>query len=132
MKVTINENEYGLQWGLGALEIYQEAMEDSLGVSLGIEEALDLAVMKNRDQMKALVQLALAGMRNYAEVNDLPFDLNYRKVQAWASEAEQKEWDAVIEDFTKSRFFGRTIAEALSGNTTEETPKVKKKSVSVK
>jgi hypothetical protein len=131
MKVTINENEYGLQWGLGALEIYQEAMEASLGVSLGMEEALDLAVMKNRDQTKALVNLALAGMRNYAEVNDLSFDLTYRKLQAWASEAEQKEWDAVIEDFTKSKFFGRTISEVLGG-TTEDTSKTKKKSASAK
>lgn len=131
MKVTINENEYGLQWGLGALEIYQEAMESSLGVSLGMEEALDLAVMKNRDQTKALVNLALAGMRNYAEVNDLSFDLTYRKLQAWASEAEQKEWDAVIEDFTKSKFFGRTISEVLGG-TTESTSTTKKKSASAK
>lgn len=130
MKVTINENEYGLQWGLGALEIYQEAMESSLGVSLGMEEALDLAVMKNRDQTKALVHLALAGMRNYAEVNDLSFDLNYRKLQAWASEAEQKEWDAVIEDFTKSKFFGRTISEVLGGTT--ESTSTKKKSASAK
>lgn len=113
MKVTISEKEYGLQWGLGAIEIYTEAMEIATGTSLGMEEALDLAIMKNKDQFKALINLALAGFQNYAEINDLSFDLNYRKLQAWVSDADQAEWDAVIDDFKKSRFLGRTVEEAL-------------------
>lgn len=129
MKVTINENEYGLQWGLGAIEIYTEAMERATGLSLGMEEALDLAIMKNKDQFKALINLALAGFQNYAEVNELFFDLTYRKVQAWVSDAPQEEWDAVIDDFKKSKFLGRSIEEALGmAPVAEGAGKPKKKS----
>lgn len=129
MKVTINEKEYGLQWGLGAIEIYTEAMEIATGTSLGMEEALDLAIMKNKDQFKALINLALAGFQNYAEINDLSFDLNYRKLQAWVSDADQAEWDAVIDNFKKSRFLGRTVEEALGMlPVAEGAGKAKKKS----
>jgi hypothetical protein len=133
MKVTINSKEYGLSWGLGALEIYCEAMDEVTGDSLTIDEAVDLITMPGKFQQKALVNLALAALQNYCEINDLSFDLTYRKLQAWISDLPQTEWDAVIKDFINSRYLGRTIAECYGWElpTEEVTPKKKVKTKSV-
>lgn len=126
MKVTINEKEYGLHWGMGAIEIYCDAMETDLAT------ALDLLAMPNKDQNKATVNLFLAALQNYAEINDLQFDLNYRKLQAWLDEADPNTVSTIVTDFNKSKYLGRTMYEHFGVEDPDNAVQSKKKSPSGK
>lgn len=104
MKVTINDKEYGLQWGLGCLEIYCDKMDCGI-------DGLDLAFMPNKEREKAIVTLIHAALQNYAELYELDFTLTIRQLQAWIDEAPQEQFEAVMDDFKASKYFGKTIAE---------------------
>lgn len=125
MKLTINDKEYGLQWGMGAIEIYCDSMNCDI-------EGIDMVTTQGRNQPKAIVTLILAALQNYAELNNEPFNINYRQLQFWLSEAKQETFKEIMEDFKASKYFGRTIAEYLFGETPDPTPTIKKKSRSVK
>lgn len=126
MQITINDKKYHLNWGLGAIEIYCDTLDcDIDGLSyLGDNTNL---VRKS----KAITTLFLAGVQNACELGNKDFDVTYRQMQNWISEAEQKTFDSVFEDFMKSRYFGKTVSEHIFGVVPVEEP-TKKKSRSVK
>lgn len=104
MKVNINDKDYGLQWGLGCLEIYCDRMDCDIS-------GLDLAFIPNKEREKAMVMLIYAAMQNYAELHEIDFTLTIRQLQAWIDEAPQEICNAIWDDFKMSKYFGKTIAE---------------------
>lgn len=100
-----NQN-YPLQWGLGAVEIYGELMGG------GIEQ-LDLLLMPNNRNTKAIVSMIFAGAKNYAETEDLEFDLTYRKVQAALDSSHGNSVTEIIDDFLRSKYIDQTWLEML-------------------
>ncbi len=127
MKLTINGIEYGLQWGMGAIEIYCDKMNCDIG-------GLDAAIMSDRviDKLKAINTLTLAAIQNWCELNDVDFNLNYREFQNWISDQPQDTGNKIIEDWKATKFMGRTIAEHYFGEIPPETDLKKKKRPSAK
>lgn len=126
MKITINDKEYGLQWGMGAIEIYCDKMNCDM-------DGLDKITSPGRDQIKAIVTLILSGLTNYSEINETALDVSYKQLQVWLDEAPQDQYRAILEDWKASKYFGRTISEYLFGTAPETTDvAVKKKSRSAR
>ncbi|HVW99720.1 MAG TPA: hypothetical protein VHA52_04640 [Candidatus Babeliaceae bacterium] len=123
MKIVINDTDYGLQWGMGALEIYCDAMGCDI-------DGLDKVFLVNKEQNKAIVSLILAAVQNYSELKDEPLTLSVRQLQAWLDE-DAKNLPEVLDDFKNSKYLGRTISEYLLGEEPGEVS-IKKKSRSVK
>lgn len=122
MKLTINGKEYGLQWGMGALEIYM----DTMGFT-AVADALDTVMMPNKDQDRATLNLFMGALQNYAEINELPFDLTYRKLQAWLDESDEGTVQAISKDFFQSKYLGRTMYDHFGIVETPSTEPEKKK-----
>lgn len=122
MKITIKGNEYGLQWGMGAIELYCDAMDCEI-------EGLDKVYMPNREQGKALTNLILAGLKNHAELNNEDMPVTYRELQAWIDDTEQDTFKAVMDDWNKSKYLGKTISSYLIGEPEEGSAKKKSRSV---
>lgn len=125
MNLTINNKEYGLQWGMGAIELYCDAMNCDI-------DGIDMVTTVCREQPKAIVTLILSALRNYAELHNQTLDVSYRQLQVWLDESEQKTFNEIMENFKNSKYFGKTIAEYLFGQVADPTPSLKKKSRSVK
>lgn len=130
MKIEINGKEYGLQWGLGAVEIYC----DNMGCDVdGLDKAI--ASEKQIERQKAITTLILAAIQNECELNGQPFDINYRQLQKWLTDAPQDTFNNIIEDWKKSMYYGKTIGEWYFGEVSTETSQPaqkKRKSASVK
>lgn len=129
MTITINDREYGLQWGLGAIELFCDQMNcdvDDIDLAVGSAKAIE--------RMKAICVLTTCAMQNWCELNGLPFDLTYRQFQVWITEQPQETANNIIEDWKKSMYFGKTIGEHLFGGVaiTETTAKKNKKPASAK
>lgn len=125
MKVVINGVEYGLEWGLGALEL----ASDELDVSQDM--IIDSLMLKSKEQQKTVVNLVLAAIRFWGlcQTPAVTVDLNYWQLLKFASDAPQKVWDDIINDFLHSKIHGQTILEAIGvAPITEEQPVAKKKS----
>lgn len=122
MKLTINGKEYGLQWGLGAIEIYCDTMNCDIA-------GLDQAIVSERliDKLKAINTLTLAAIQNWCELKDIDFDLNYRSFQSWVSEQPQEIANQIIDDWKASKYLGKTIGEYYFGELPPETTTKKKK-----
>lgn len=128
MKLTINGKEYGLHWGLGAIEIYCDTMNCDI-------DGLDKAIISERviDKLKAINNLTLAAIQNWCELKEIDFDLTYRGFQSWLSEQSQSIADNIIADWKQSNIAGKTVAEYYFGELPPETtPKKKKQLPSVK
>lgn len=124
MKITINNNEHGLQWGMGAIEIFCDTLECDIPELF--EKISDPGINGN----KAVTVLLLAGLQNYAELHDEPFMVSYRQVQAWIDETG--DLAKVLADFSNSNYLGKTVASYFMPATEAEiAPVVKKKSRSV-
>lgn len=108
MKITINEKEYELQWGMGALEIYCDNMLCDI-------EGLNLVLEKNREQNRAVITLILAAIQNGLELQNPPqeLDVNARQVQKFLDDAPETTFPAIMSDFMKSKYFGTTIEEYI-------------------
>src|SRR5258708_7800241 len=112
MKLTINGKEYGLQWGLGAIELYLDKMDCDL-------TGLELITTLNKYQPKAILTLVLSALQNYADIHNTPMDVTYSQLQVWTDDVPQKDFDAIIDDWKASKYFGKTIAEHLFGGADE-------------
>lgn len=129
MTIKINGKEYGLQWGLGAIELYCDQMNcdvDDLELAIGSPKSID--------RTKAICLLTTCAIQNWCELNGVTFDITYRKFQDWLTEQPQETANNIIEDWKKSMYFGKTIGEHLFGEvaTNGEQPKKKLKQASVK
>ena len=118
MNITINGNEYQLQWGMGAIELYCEKMDcDIDGLSL-IDNA-----PSQKESAKAIVTLVLSAIQNGCELAGNPFAVTYRQLQAAFDEMPQDEFKLILDDFTKSKYLGKTILEHLSASVVESDKK---------
>lgn len=110
MNITINDKEYPLSWGLGAIEIYCDAMGcDIDGLSM-VEDTSRPVVMQ-----KALVTLVQAALKNAQEIEGKTLDLSYRQLQNYLSEVDQNVFKSILDDFVKSRYMGKTVGEYIFG-----------------
>lgn len=130
MKITIKDREYGLSWGLGAIELYCDRMNcdiDDLELAIGSSKSID--------RTKAICNLTICAMQNWAELHEIEFNISYREFQEWLNIQPQDTANNIIEDWKKSMYFGKTIGEHLFGEIAEATPvgkPNKKKQPSVK
>lgn len=129
MQITINDNEYPLQWGMGALEIYCDIMGcdlDGLGMVDDASQPLQM--------QKAIVTLIFASIKNGCDVNDQPCLLTSAKLRVYLDELPQDKFKAIMDDFTNSKYLGKTLREHLFGplQTEEVIKKKPSRSPSVK
>lgn len=123
MKLLINNKEYGLQWGMGCFEIFQDTMDCGM-------DGLDLAWMKNRDQNKYFCNLVYAAMKCYAKMPNHPeLDVSYVELQIAIDEGDQSVLTEIEKDFLLSKYQGRTMADYLGVEYDEGTKGFKKKSI---
>lgn len=127
MKIIINSKAYDLEWGLGAIELYCDALDCDIDGLSYIGDNTDL-----KRKQKAITILILSAIQNGCELVGESFDVSYRQMQKWISDAEEKVFDAVLEDFMKSLYFGKTVSEHIFGIATVTEEVVKKKSRSAK
>lgn len=122
MKININGNEYGLCWGIGAIEIYCDTMNCDI-------DGLDKAVISEKEieKLKAINILVLSAIQNWCELNDVEFDLTYRKFQQWLSDAPQQTANSIMNDWKASKYMGKTIGEYYFGELPEPIEPIKKK-----
>lgn len=121
MKLKINQKEYGLQWGMGAIEIFCDTMDCDID---GLEKAITSE--KSIDKLKAINNLSLAAIQNWCELNNVDFDLSYRQFQNWLSDQPQETGNSIIENWKASKIAGKTIAEYYFGELPPDTD-IKKK-----
>lgn len=113
---------------MGAIEMYCDAMDCDIDGLSYIGDNSNLV-----RKQKALTILILSGIQNGCELAEIPFDITYRQLQQWLSDVEQNIFNEILDNFMKSRYFGKTVSEHIFGIepiATEEP--VKKKSRSVK
>lgn len=129
MKLKIKGKEYQLEWGMRAIEIYCDNMDcdiDDIDTHLGSNKLID--------QMRAINNLTLAAIQNGCE-NSLPkidFDVTYNDFLSFLDNNPQDTSTKIIEDWKKSYFFGKTVAEHFFGEVEVTETKNKKKTASEK
>jgi hypothetical protein len=130
MKITINEKEYGLVWGLAAIDRYCTM------IGLEVEPAFDL-VFKGQGikQSVALAKFVSCAVESYSLLNHTDNDVSYEQILAEFDTQGIKLIQAILSDFLQSKLLGQTVSEFL-GLVVEETNKVpgktKKKQEQVK
>lgn len=108
MKLEINGKEYPLQWGMGALEMFCDALDCEIG-------DIDKAFTDGKQQSKYLTTLILAALKNGAEAESYydEIGVNYRQLQKFIDEAPDGTLADILEDFKRSKYFGKTMASYL-------------------
>jgi hypothetical protein len=131
MNLEINGKKYPLEWGMGAIEAYCDMLDCDI-------TDIDIHLMSDKliTKIKAMNNLTLCAIKNGCENSEpkVDFDINYHSLQVWMERQPQYVADAIITDWKKSYYFGKTIAEYFFGEIPEEELKVssKKKQASVK
>ena len=122
MILTVKSKSYPLVWGMGAFEIFCDAMSCDL-------EDIDKALNPNREQNRYLVNLILAAMKNGAELESAyePFDVSYKELQLFLDNAPDTTLPEIMVDFKASKYLGKTIAEYLYDEVAETDVKDKGK-----
>lgn len=134
MNLKINNIEYPLQFGIGAVEIYCDKMD------CDVEDIdIHIASVKMIDQLKAINNLTLAALQNGCEIAGIAFDITYRQFQQWLDEQPQETAKLIIDEWKKSSTLGVKVSEYYFNEVLDEEEKtpakksvVKKKSQSVK
>jgi len=122
MTITVNEKEYPLQWGMGALEIYCDLMECDLdGLGMIDDQAHPLQMQK------ALVALIYSAIKNGCDVNDTDCDVTMAKLRVAIDEMPQEQFTAYMDDFANSRYLGKSVRDHLYGSLTPATTQKKTK-----
>lgn len=130
MKITINEKEYGLVWGLAAIDRYCTMID------MEVEPAFDL-VFKGQGikQSVALAKFVSCAVESYSLLNHTDADVSYEQILAEFDNQGIKLIQGILSDFLQSKLLGQTVSEFL-GLVVEETNKVpgktKKKQTPVK
>lgn len=122
MKLQIGSKEVGLVWGIGAIEIYC----DKMGCDV---DGLDKAITSDKEieRQKALTTLILAAIQNWSELpGGSEFTTTYRQLQQYLSEITTEKYQEILQDWKKSKYFGKTIGEYYFGEIPEATTSKKK------
>lgn len=122
MRITVNNNDYLLQWGMGAILQYCDDMDCDL-------EGLDWVMSNSVQGQKALLCLVMAAIKNGCKFEGKTCDINESHLMAAVDEMPQEQWDGILNDFVDSKYQGKTIRERLYGAipAAEEPEKGKKK-----
>lgn len=122
MNLTINEKEYPLQWGMGAIEMFCDTLDCEI-------TDIDKALFPGKEQIKYLTTLIHCALKNGAEKESVydDFEISYRQLQKFLDEAPQETMTDIINDFKKSKYFGKTIANYLFGEMDESEEEAGKK-----
>jgi len=130
MTITINEQDYGIYWGLNTIDRFCDM------VDMEMTEAFTL-LMKADSGLKGTIVLAkfiTCAIDTFALINDLPVPaIPYQKIIVEIDKKGADFTTPIVADFFKSYLYGKSVAE-LMGIVLEETNKTetKKKSVSRK
>jgi len=128
MKLTINEREYNLVWGLPAISQFCE----NVGHADDLEKAFDIAFPVNDSDykilktVKARLELIYAAIQVGCELAKEDCDLSILELQAFVDTADQGTLNNVFEDFFKSKYMGKSIEEYLFESVKEEDAPKKK------
>lgn len=112
MNLKINGKTYPLEWGTLAYEIYCDKLDCDLA-----DMNNHLATEKIIDRTRAITNLTLAAIENGCDSNSVEFDLTYRDLVKWMDMQPQEIAHAIVEDWKKSYYFGKTVAEYFFGET---------------
>jgi hypothetical protein len=130
MKITINETEYGIYWGLNTIDRFCDM------VDMDMTSAITLLMQKDSG-IKGTVVLAkfiTCAVDTDAIINDLSAPaIPYQKIIVEIDKKGADFTTPIVADFFNSYLYGKSVAE-LMGVVLEETNKTgaKKKSVSRK
>ena len=121
MKFNIGGKERGVQFGMGAIQIYCDEMDCDV-------EGLN-HIMGGKKQFKAISAIIYAGLSNYCGLNDEMVDFDALKVSSWIDELPQEDYNSIMEHFKLSKVFGKSIQDHFNAvNDLEDEPvKGKKK-----
>lgn len=131
MKIKINENEYGLHWGMPALGDMCEILD------ISIETCIELIVGGGEHtafkRAHASAVAILCAMRHYARLNRLEVpDVTIYEVENYCDVSPREEFNLIREDFSNSMINGRLVSDVLGLTTAPIQKEVKKKSQSTK
>ena len=116
MQVIIKDKEYGLHWGLGAVEISAEIFDlnpDTLLFNSIIFEIENEEVNFNKPVMVDN-RLVFGAILNYCDQNDITFDLTYTKFRNAYNDFDLEVHEQLVNDFKKSKYVGKIVEELLN------------------
>jgi len=125
MNLEIKGNKYPLVWGMGAIEEYCDMLDCDI-TDIDAHLTSDKVITK----IKAMNSLTFCALKNGCENNypKIDFDITMHDLRVWLDVQPQEIANSIIEDWKKSYYFGKTIAEYFFG----EIPEDKDKRVSKK
>jgi hypothetical protein len=123
MKIKINDKEYGLNWGFGAIRIACDLLD--CDYEKMIEMVLGVGDYKVLERSKAISTFILAAIQNYANINNTDSDVSFYQVEAWRDTLEPGDQIKLNEDILKSHIMGKTYGSYL-GISTDATASKKK------
>lgn len=130
MQFKIKNQELGLNWGLTTVIRYCEAV----GMDYDLEGAMDIAIPPQGSTtpflktIQFLSKLILAAAQEWGEENGVAVDLTEKDVLKHIN-AEGHDFIAeVIDDYTKSIFMGKALADIVSAPSKEKGGAAPKKS----
>lgn len=130
MKIKLNDKEYGLHWGMGAIRLFCDAT--GYEFEKGVECVCGFGEYNVLDRTKAIVTMLLSAIQNYANIhNEDASGVTFYQLEAYRDATSQKEFQLIMDDFTGSMLNGRTMAESL-GIATPETAQKKSPKASTK
>ena len=114
MTIKINdkgqEKEYGLTWGIAAIDRY------CVAVGLEMEPALDI-LFQNTDVLRqtiALSKFVSCAIDSYAALNNTEGNVSYERVLNEFDNQGPALVAAVLDDFFKSKLMGQNVADVLN------------------
>lgn len=130
MKISINDKEYGLHWGFGAIRLFCDKMECEY------EPAMDM-ILGGGDytilqRTKALSTMILCAIENYANIHNTDADVTFQQVEAFRDDTPKAEFQKVLDNFMDANIMGSTYRAYLGISTEPATTASKKKSPSQK
>lgn len=114
MKINFGGKDRGFQWGIGCIRRYCELVGGDIE-TMELLDSPDVLI-----KLDANVKLLLASMTTHCRLNDEVIDFDYDNVEAWLSEAPQKDMDLLMADFLASKFLGKSIQDYFSDSQPDE------------
>lgn len=120
MRITVNNNDYLLQWGMGAILQYCDDMDCDL-------DGLGLVEQTGKEGQKALFCLVMAALKNGCKFENKACDINEAHLMAAIDNMPQEDFQAILNDFIDSKYQGKTIRQHLYGDVPVVAAENKKK-----
>lgn len=113
MKILINEKEYGLVWGIAAIDRYCGMMD------MEIEPALDLIFVPQSGlgafkQTKALAKFVACAAESYSVLHNDGNHVTYQEVLNEFDDKGPVLIQSILADFMTSKLLGQTVSDFLN------------------